>query len=166
MFSYQLNRVSPRQPIIQLLAILFLALEANSASANNITLNDLIVQALSSYPTILARQSSRDAAKTDLTVAKLKFLPNPSVNTQRNQVAYNNSSVTNLPATNVTISQPIFIGGSLIAGYDKANARLSAADFTLLETREECRTLVTLKVYRVELLVLETLVIGAFGRPQ
>jgi outer membrane protein TolC len=166
MFSYQLNRVSPRQPIIQLLAILFLALEANSACANNVTLNDLIVQALSSYPTILARQSSRDAAKTDLTVAKLKFLPNPSVNTQRNQVAYNNSSVTNLPATNVTISQPIFIGGSLIAGYDKANARLSAADFTLLETREECRTLVTLKVYRVELLVLETLVIGAFRRPQ
>jgi adhesin transport system outer membrane protein len=37
----------------------------------------------------------------------------------------------------VTISQPIFIGGSLIAGYDKANARLSAADFTVLETREE-----------------------------
>jgi len=137
MFSYQLNRVSPRRRIIQLLAILFLALEADSASANNITLNDLIVQALSSYPTILARQSSRDAAKTDLTVAKLKFLPNPSVNTQRNQVAYTNSSVTNLPATNVTISQPIFIGGSLIAGYDKANARLSAADFTLLETREE-----------------------------
>lgn len=137
MFSYQLNRFSPRQPMIQLLLILLLALKANSASANNVTLNDLIVQALSSYPTILARQSSRDAAKTDLTVAKLKFLPNPSVSTQRNQVAYTNSSVTNLPATNVTISQPIFMGGGLVAGYNKADARLSAADFTLLETREE-----------------------------
>lgn len=137
MFSYPLNRVSPRQSIIQLLAILFLALEADTAFANGITLNDLIAQALSSYPTVLARQSSRDAAKTDLTAAKLKFLPNPSVNTQRNQVAYTNSSVTNLPATNVTISQPIFMGGGLVAGYNKADARLSAADFTLLETRED-----------------------------
>ena len=137
MSSLQPSQISPRKSIIQLLVIFALALETTASRAASLTLNDLIVQALASYPTILARQSSRDAAKTDLTAAKLKFLPNPSVSTQRNQVAYTNSSITNLPATNVTISQPIFMGGGLVAGYNKADARLGAADYSLLETREE-----------------------------
>ena len=137
MSSLQPCQISPRKSIIQLLVIFALALETTASCAASLTLNDLIVQALASYPTILARQSSRDAAKTDLTAAKLKFLPNPSVSTQRNQVAYTNTSITNLPATNVTISQPIFMGGGLVAGYNKADARLGAADYSLLETREE-----------------------------
>ena len=136
-FSIKLSGISPRKLSIHLLLLLPLALNATTSFSASMTLDDLIVQALASYPTILARQSSRDAAKTDLTAAKLKFLPNPSVSTQRNQVAYTNNSMTNLPATNVTISQPLFMGGGLVAGYNKADARLNAADFTLLETREE-----------------------------
>ena len=137
MFSTQFIKPSLCKLGIQLLTSLTLALGASVSLAAGTTLDDLIVQALASYPTILARQSSRDAAQTDLTAAKLKFLPNPSVSTQRNQVAYTNNSLTNLPATNVTISQPIFMGGGLVAGYNKADSRLSAADFALLETREE-----------------------------
>lgn len=109
------------------------------------TLDSLVRQALASYPTVLARQASKDAAQTDLTASKLKFLPNPSFNTQRNQVHFDGpTGVNNLPATNVTVSQPIFMGGGLIAGYNKADARLSAADYALLETREDVsRKLIT-----------------------
>jgi adhesin transport system outer membrane protein len=102
-----------------------------------ITLDDLITQALQTYPTVLSKQAYKDAASTDMTAAKLKFLPSPSVGTQRNQVAYNGQGVSNLPATNISLSQPLFMGGGLIAGYNKADARLSAADFSLLETRED-----------------------------
>lgn len=108
-----------------------------AAGSNALTLEDLLYQALSSYPTILSRQATKDAAQTDLTAAKLKFLPNPSFNTQRNQVAYSGQPVTNQPATTISVSQPIWMGGALIAGYNKADARLSAADFALLETRED-----------------------------
>ena len=101
------------------------------------TIDTLIRQALASYPTVLARQASKEAAQTDLTAAKLKFLPNPSFNTQRNQVAYSGQPVSNQPATTMTVSQPIWMGGALIAGYNKADARLSAADFALLEARED-----------------------------
>lgn len=106
-------------------------------SSAAITLDELIYGALQTYPTILSKQASKEAASTDVTAAKLRFLPNPSVGTQRNQVAYNGQSSSSLPATNVTISQPLFMGGGLIAGYNKADARLSAADFALLETRED-----------------------------
>lgn len=118
-----------------LFAALALFLQVNTVSA--FTLDDLIRQALTSYPSVLAKQSTRDAAATDLNAAKLKFLPSPSFNTQRNQVAYDGKSGSNLPSTTASISQPLFLDGGIIAGYNKADARLSAADFSLLETRED-----------------------------
>lgn len=120
---------------IPLLPLLFF-LPVHEAAAGA-TLEDLIRQGLLSYPTILSRQSNRDAAQTDLTAAKLKFLPNPSVSTQRNQVAYSGQPTSRQPATNITINQPLFLDGGIIAGYNKADARLSAADYALLETRED-----------------------------
>lgn len=102
------------------------------------TLEKLISQGLVSYPTVLSKQASKDAAQTDLTAAKLKFLPNPSFNTQRNNVQFDGGQSTGqMPSTNITVSQPLFLDGGIIAGYNKADARLSAADYALLETRED-----------------------------
>lgn len=120
-----------------LTAVGLLFFGASTAQAISYTLEDLLYQAMQSYPTILAKQSQKDAAKTDLTAAKLKFLPNPSFNTQRNQVAYSGQPISNQPASTIQVSQPLWMGGSLVAGYNKADARLSAADFALLETRED-----------------------------
>jgi adhesin transport system outer membrane protein len=108
------------------------------AMACGATLDGLIHQALTSYPSILSRQSSRDAAQSDLTAAKLRFLPNPSFNTQRNNVRFDGGlAASQMPSTNVSVSQPLFIDGGIIAGYNKADARLSAADYSLLESRED-----------------------------
>jgi adhesin transport system outer membrane protein len=108
-----------------------------SHSAYSATLDELIRKSLLSYPSVLSKQSSRDAAKTDLTAAKLKFLPNPSFSTQRQEVAYSGQPNTRQPATNISVTQPLFLDGGIIAGYFKADAKLSAADFALLETRED-----------------------------
>lgn len=122
------------------------ALTFVSSTGYAATLDDLIRQSLVSYPSILARQSSRDAAQSELTAAKLKFLPNPSFNTQRNNVHFDGGMSTGqMPSTNVAISQPLLLDGGIIAGYNKADARLSAADFALLETREDIsKRLITL----------------------
>lgn len=118
------------------LATLFLGLLSFSVSA--ITLDELISHALISYPSVLARQSNRSAAQSDLTAAKLKFLPNPSLSTQRNNVRFDGGqSSGQMPATNVTVSVPLLLDGGIIAGFNKADARLSAADYALLETRED-----------------------------
>jgi len=117
-------------------AVVFLATLQISLSQAD-TLDDLIQSSLISYPSILSKQSNKEAAESDLTASKLKFLPNISVNNQRNQVAYNSDQFANLPSTTITISQPLFLDGGVIAGYRKADAKLSVADFSLLETREE-----------------------------
>lgn len=108
------------------------------AQMESITLEYLIQEALVSYPTILSKQASKDAAKSDLTASKLRFLPNPSFNTQNNQVSFDGGVNTGyMPSTNVTVSQPLWMGGSLLAGLTKSDARLNAADFALLEARQD-----------------------------
>lgn len=121
--------------VLNLLSMLTLLVFTDIVVAQS--LDNLIYKALISYPSVLSKQASKEAAETDLTAAKLRFLPNPSISTQRNQVAYNGQGVNSLPATLMSVSQPIWMGGALTAGYDKADARLSASDFELLETREE-----------------------------
>lgn len=118
-------------------SLFFLAHGVVYAQGDIRSLESLIRQGLQSYPSILSRQASLDAAQTDLTAAKLKFLPSPSFNTQRQNIAYSGQSTNRQPATNISISQPLFLDGGIIAGYNKADARLSAADFALLETRED-----------------------------
>ena len=109
-----------------------------NAQGSSISIEYLLKEALNSYPTILSRQASKDAAETDLTASKLRFLPNPSFNTQRNQVRFDGGSNTSsMPSSNVTVSQPIWMGGGLVAGYNKADAKLSAADYSLLESRQD-----------------------------
>lgn len=117
----------------------------NSGQAQTLSLENLLEQSLSSYPTILAKHSNKEAAKSDQLGAKLQFLPALSANIQRNQVAYaNQTESSNLPSSTLTISQPLLIDGGIIAGYKKANANLSSANFSILETREEvARRLIT-----------------------
>ncbi len=103
-----------------------------------LSLDLMIHEALSSYPSILSRQANKDGASADLTAAKLKFLPNPSFNTQRNTVSFDGGmSASQMPSSNLTISQPLFLDGGVIAGYNKADSKLSVADFALLEIRED-----------------------------
>lgn len=100
------------------------------------SLEDLLRMALRSYPTVLAKQMAKVAAESDLLAAKLKFLPTPTVSTQQAQV-YSGQRTSTRPATTISLSQPLFTGGALMAGYDKAGARLSAAELGVLESREE-----------------------------
>lgn len=101
-------------------------------------LEDLLAATMSTYPEIVSQQQALEAAGTELTVARLQFLPSISLSTQRNQVRYNDNAISssNLPASNASVTQPIFMGGKLIAGHSKATANVGVAEYTLLETQE------------------------------
>lgn len=107
------------------------------AQSAALTLEALMDRALASYPTILSKQASKDAAQNEVTAASLKFWPSPSVSTQRSQVDYSGQGSITQPISTLTLSQPIYMGGALVAGQDKATARLSAADYAVLEVRED-----------------------------
>lgn len=121
-----------------LFAVIQPCLAQDSKSFQAYNLNQLLQRGLVSYPTVLFRQANRDAAETDLLAAKLKFLPNASFNTQRNNVRFDGGlSGSMMPATNATVSQPLLLDGGIIAGHGKAQARLSSADYAILETSED-----------------------------
>lgn len=102
------------------------------------SLDALIHGALISYPSIHSRQAMKDSAQSDLTAAKLRFLPAPSFGTQRNQVHFDGATNSGrMPSTNVSVSQPLLLDGGIVAGYKKAESRLSAADYAVLEARED-----------------------------
>ncbi len=133
--------IGARMPLKKLCIVLFcyvfMLRAVDSFAVGNYSLDDLLAHAIENYPTILAKQSVKSAAQSDLTAAKLKFLPTPAINTQRNQVAYSGASLNRLPATSLLISQPVWMGGALVAGFNKMSARLSAADFAVLEAQED-----------------------------
>lgn len=107
-----------------------------SVAAPGYAIEDLLQMALNSYPTVLSRRATKESAESDLLAAKLKFLPTPTVSTQQTQVQ-NGQGTAIRPATTFGITQPLFTGGALSAGYEKAEARLSSAELGILETREE-----------------------------
>ncbi len=117
------------------LLLTYLGLMTNTVSGR--TLEELLQQAMQTYPTILAKQAAQQAAQTELTAAKLRFLPSPSISTQRNQITYSGQEAVRQPSTSVVIHQPLFLDGGVVAGYNKADAKLSASDYAILESREE-----------------------------
>jgi outer membrane protein, adhesin transport system len=108
------------------------------------SLDSLLLQAQTSHPTVLYGQMARDAASMELGSAKLKFLPGLALSHQQGSVAYDGQSSNRQTPSTLTLTQPLFQGGALVAGYEKANARLGGADQGLREARQELsRKLVT-----------------------
>lgn len=122
-----------------LVPFMLIGLGMGVAYAQNasVTLEVLMGRALASYPTILSKLASQDAAKNEVTAANLKFWPSPSFNTQRSQVDYSGQASITQPTTTLTLNQPLYMGGSLVAGHDKASARLSAASHAVQEVRDD-----------------------------
>jgi adhesin transport system outer membrane protein len=105
--------------------------------ALGVSLESLIEMGLASHPIVQSKAAYRSAASTNVTAAKLRFAPNPSFSTQRNQVAYEGQPLQRLPATNITITQPLLLDGVIIAGYSKSKAGLGVAELELLESGED-----------------------------
>lgn len=104
------------------------------------TLEGLITESLSSYPSIRARQANRNAALEDQRAARLRYYPAPSISTQGGRVSYSGNGTeedSSRPVTTFSISQPLYMGGALNAGRDKTAARRDAAEYAIVETREE-----------------------------
>lgn len=120
--------------------MLALSLALPGAGAYAVTLDQLLVQAMSTYPSIRAQESNRNAASEDVRAARLRYFPSPSVSTQGGRVNYSGNGAerdSNRPVTTFSITQPLYMGGALDAGRDRTAARLDAAEHAITETRQE-----------------------------
>ena len=99
---------------------------------------DIMRLAVQKHPTILSRQFQQEAARSDLMAAKLRFLPSPSLSRSQTRSSLSiSSAATTTPTTTFTLTQPLWWGGALTAGYDRGAANLASAEWGVAEGRED-----------------------------
>lgn len=102
------------------------------------TLEDLIGSALSSYPSIQAQQAQERAAEAGVDSAKWQFYPTASVSVEKARAsasdpAYQGDST----VSTLRLQQPLWSGGRLTAGQEKAEAGVVASKAALDEARQQ-----------------------------
>lgn len=122
--------------IARLATVLTLATVSTMASAQVWAFDQVRRQAIYSHPSILAKQSSSQAAKADLDTALWQRYPSISL-----EAAKDNSDYTGNP-TVLRVQQPLWAGGRITAGINAAQFKQEAAEIAIEEARQD----ITLKV--------------------
>jgi adhesin transport system outer membrane protein len=100
------------------------------------TLEKLITDALLNHPAIKNQRSQKAAAEAGVETAKWQFYPTPSINVQNKYSAKTDRSYQGDPAAvTLDLQQPLWTGGQLTAGLDKANAGVTFSNAALEEVR-------------------------------
>lgn len=102
------------------------------------TLEQLISSALESHPVIQGQQAQEQAAKTGVDSATWQFFPTPSVAIEKVRAGasdrfYQDDSV----VSTLRLQQPLWTGGRLTAGQEKAAAGVTASHASLEEARQQ-----------------------------
>jgi adhesin transport system outer membrane protein len=99
------------------------------AMAQTSSFEQIMKQALTTYPAILSKHSFSAAARADLEGAAWQRYPTPSVEVSED----NNNTRTSL----LRVQQPIWAGGRIDSGIDAARSRHEAAEAAINETKQE-----------------------------
>ena len=113
---------------------LFLGLCLGEARAEICSLEQIIREASGSYPTILSKESSRDAAAADVKTAEWQRFPTPSIETATDKGGNNNLLF--------RVQQVLWAGGAITNGIDSARFLREASDKAIRESQYDV-------VYRV-----------------
>ena len=102
------------------------------------SLEQLIIAALTNHPAILSQQAQENAANAAVDSAAWQFYPTPSISVEKAQA---NASDRTYPGdssvSTLRLQQPLWAGGRLSAGMDKAYAGAIASRSALEETRQQ-----------------------------
>jgi len=113
------------------LGIVFLPFQTAFAeqgqSADSLTLNQALSQAVADHPTILQRLNEYEAAQSEREVAGYQRYPTVSLSTSES-----NRDITQ---TNTVIQQPIWTGGRITAGIAEAEAGLKASSHAITQAQ-------------------------------
>jgi len=106
------------------------------SNVNAASLVDLINEVNIVHPQVLASRLSSVAASADLETAKWQFFPTPSISV-RSPVTDSDDQIRKKPVTVVSLEQPIWTGGRLTGGVERAEASKEDAKAGLDEIRQD-----------------------------
>ncbi|WP_396441015.1 TolC family protein [Limnohabitans sp.] len=101
-------------------------------------LPDLLAMAVTTHPTIQTQQALIGAAQQGVSNARWQYFPTPSLSAQSAKASSTDTSYAG--DTNVTVlalTQPLWSGGRIEAGIDKAQAYAEAAQASLTEAQQQ-----------------------------
>lgn len=120
--------------LVQSLLIGVLACSFSQLGAQS--LDQLILQSLQTHPAVRSQQQQLQAAATEVEVARQQFFPVPSVSVERVSPAAQDPGFTGeSTVTLFRLQQPLWTGGRLTAGMDKARANEAALQASLDDAR-------------------------------
>lgn len=125
----------PASSLVNLVKCLILLLPLNCAAD---TLDQLISAALRGHPSILAQRAQMQAAESGVDTARWQFFPTPSIAIENATASASDRNYQgDSTATSLRLQQPLWTGGRLTAGMDKAEASVIVSQASLEETRQQ-----------------------------
>lgn len=101
-------------------------------------LEQLIAAAVASHPSAQVQQELVGAARASVSAARWQYFPTPSVSVERSRASANDFNFAGDPTVaTLRLQQPVWNGGRLAAGVDKAKANLVATRASLGEVRQQ-----------------------------
>jgi adhesin transport system outer membrane protein len=126
------------KPALRLALAMALLLPPICQAAAPLTLESLIAATLQTHPAVQAQRAQQDAARAEVDAARWQFFPTPSVSVEkasagRNDINYMGDGT----VATVRLQQPLWTGGRLTAGKERAEAGVAVSQGALDETREQ-----------------------------
>jgi adhesin transport system outer membrane protein len=101
-------------------------------------LDQLISQAIESHPSAHVQQALAQSAQAGVDSARWQFYPTPSIAIEKAKVDHSDLSYQgDSRVSTLRLQQPLWTGGRLTAGLDKAQAGLLASQASLEEVRQQ-----------------------------
>lgn len=108
-----------------------------SFSASALTLIDIIDDVATHHPSVQTQEANSESAQSSLDVAKWQYYPTPSVSVEKASASSRDPSYQGDDrVTMLRLQQPVWTGGRLSGGVDKADAEYQASLDTIAETRQ------------------------------
>ena len=114
--------------------MLFSGLFCLAHTSNAEPIKELINKSLSSHPLIMSAQSGVNSAQADVESAKWQYYPTPSVQVTTADIS-SEDTVNTDPLTTFSLEQPLWTGGRLTGGSNRASANLTDSEENLKQIK-------------------------------
>lgn len=121
--------------LLVLIVSVYSLLNAQHAAAN--LLESLIMESIQSHPSVLSSLDSRETALVEKQSARMQFYPTPGIGINNVYASDDDASYQGEDRSwNLSLSQPLYTGGRLTAGYRSAQISVSMSELDVYEAQQ------------------------------
>ena len=111
---------------------------AQPDAGHNLNLRDLLTIAITTHPTVASQKALVGAAEQGLSNARWQYFPTPSVSVQSARTSNTDPAYAgDSRVTVLALTQPLWTGGRIEAGVDKAQAYAQGANASFAEAQQQ-----------------------------